>query len=110
MTQPSPVPQVAAAQVPDGALVLDVREDEEWQAGHIEGAVHIPLGQLSARYQEVGRDQELYVICRSGNRSNLAAQALAGAGWDARNISDGMQGWAAAGRPMTSQSGAPFVA
>lgn len=103
-------PQVPAAQVPDGAYVLDVREDDEWQAGHIPGALHIPLGELNVRYQEVSRDRELYVICRSGMRSGQAAQALAGAGWDARNISDGMIGWHAAGRPMTADSGAPFVA
>ncbi|MBO0776657.1 MAG: rhodanese-like domain-containing protein [Actinobacteria bacterium] len=102
--------QVPAAQVPDGAYVLDVREDDEWQAGHIPGALHIPLGELNVRYQEVDRDRELYVICRSGARSGQAAQALAGAGWDAHNISDGMIGWHAAGRPMTADSGAPFVA
>lgn len=110
MTHPSAVPQVPAAQVPDGAYVLDVREDEEWSAGRIDGALHIPLGQLGERYLELGRDRELYVICRSGQRSNQAAQALAGAGWDARNVSDGMQGWAAAGRPMAGDSGTPFVA
>jgi rhodanese-related sulfurtransferase len=90
--------------------MLDVREDEEWVAGHVPGALHIPLGELGARYQEIGRDRELYVICRSGMRSQQAAQALAGAGWDARNVSDGMQGWQAAGRPMASDSGTPYVA
>ena len=102
--------QVPAAQVPDGAFLLDVREHAEWEAGHIPGAVHIPLGELNVRYQEIAQDCELYVICRSGSRSAHAAQALAGAGWDARNVSDGMVGWHAAGRPMTADSGAPFVA
>lgn len=103
-------PQVPAVQVPDGAFVLDVREHDEWAAGHIPGAMHIPLGELNLRHQEIGQDQELYVICRSGGRSARAAQALAGAGWDARNVSDGMMGWQAAGRPMVADSGAPFVA
>jgi len=103
-------PQVPAAQVPDGAFLLDVREPEEWQAGHIPGALHIPLGELNVRHQEIAQDRELYVICRSGNRSAYAAEALAGAGWDARNVSDGMVGWQAAGRPMIADSGTPFVA
>jgi len=105
------LPDVPAADVPDEAWVLDVREDDEWEAGHAPHAVHIPLMQLGARVSEVPQDQEIYVICRSGVRSARAAQALAGAGWRARNVGGGMQGWAAAGRPMTADSGAPpFVA
>jgi rhodanese-related sulfurtransferase len=102
--------QVPAAEVPADGLVLDVREHDEWDAGHIPGAVHIPLGELGARYTELERGRPLFVICRSGNRSAYAARALAGAGWDARNVSDGMKGWHAAGRPMTSESGSPYVA
>jgi rhodanese-related sulfurtransferase len=52
----------------------------------------------------------VYVICRTGHRSGYAARALAGAGWQAHNVADGMHGWQAAGRPMTSDSGQPFVA
>ena len=102
--------QVPAAQVPDGAFLLDVREQDEWVAGHVPGALHIPLGQLSARAGEVARDRAVYVICRTGHRSGYAARALAGAGWQAHNVADGMHGWQAAGRPMTSDSGQPFVA
>ena len=104
------VSQVPAAQVPDGAFLLDVREHDEWAAGHVPGALHIPLGQLSARAGEVARDRAVYVICRTGHRSGYAARALAGAGWQAHNVADGMHGWQAAGRPMTSDSGQPFVA
>jgi rhodanese-related sulfurtransferase len=103
-------PQVPAAEVPGGAYLLDVREDDEWDAGHVPGAVHIPLGELGARYTELDRDRPLYVICRSGNRSARAAQALAGAGWDARNVADGMIGWHDAGLPMACESGQPYVA
>jgi rhodanese-related sulfurtransferase len=110
MAEGSATPQVPAAQVPGDAYLLDVREHEEWDAGHVPGAVHIPLGELGARYTELDRDRPLYVICRSGNRSAHAAQALAGAGWDARNVSDGMMGWHAAGLPMTGESGQPYVA
>jgi len=105
------LPEVAAAVVPDGAWLLDVREIDEWEAGHVPAATHIPLGQLGARTAELPDNQEIYVICRSGVRSARAAQALNGAGWQAVNVGGGMQDWAAAGRPMTTDSGAePFVA
>ncbi|MGN6172445.1 MAG: rhodanese-like domain-containing protein [Streptosporangiaceae bacterium] len=110
MSQDSAVLQVHAAEVPADAFLLDVREADEWEAGHVPGALHIPLGNLSARYLEIDRGSEVYVICRSGRRSDHAARALAGAGWRALNVSDGMIGWQAAGRPMTSESGQPFVA
>ena len=110
MTPQAGPAQVPAAEVPDGAYLLDVREPREWAAGHIPGALHIPLGDLNVRHPEIARDREVYVICRSGTRSAHAARALAGAGWDARNVSDGMAGWQAAGRPMTADSGAPYVA
>jgi rhodanese-related sulfurtransferase len=99
--------QVPAAEVPPDARLVDVRESAEWAAGHAPGATHIPLGELGARYTEIPQDGPVYVICRSGARSNRAAHALAGAGWDALNVSDGMHGWAAAGRPMTNDSGTP---
>ena len=105
------LPEVPAASVPDGAWLLDVREDDEWAAGHVPGARHIPLGELGARTAEVPQGQAVFVICRSGTRSGRAAQALTGAGWQAINVAGGMQDWAAAGRPMITDSGAdPFVA
>ncbi len=105
------LPEVPAASVPDDAWLLDVREGDEWAAGHVPGARHIPLGQLGARTAEVPQDETVYVICRSGARSGRAAQALTGAGWEAVNVAGGMQDWAAAGRPMTTDSGAePYVA
>jgi rhodanese-related sulfurtransferase len=105
------VPEVPAAVVPAGVWLLDVREPDEWAAGHVPEATHIPLGQLGARTAELPQDREIYVICRSGVRSARAAQALNSAGWQATNVAGGMQDWAAAGRPMTADSGAePFVA
>ncbi len=105
------VPEIQAASVPDGGWLLDVREPDEWAAGHAPQARHIPLGQLGARAAEVPQDQDVYVICRSGHRSARAAEALNGAGWRAINVAGGMQNWAAAGRPMVADSGAaPFVA
>jgi rhodanese-related sulfurtransferase len=105
------LPDLPAASVPDDSWLLDVREDDEWAAGHVPGARHIPLGELGARTAEVPQDELIYVICRSGVRSARAAQALAGAGWQAVNVAGGMQDWAAAGRPMVTDSGAePYVA
>jgi rhodanese-related sulfurtransferase len=103
--------QVPASGVPDGVYLLDVREDDEWTAGHAPDAVHIALGQLGDHADQVPKDQPVYVICRSGARSGRATQALGANGWDVTNVSDGMQGWERAGRPMVSESGAPpFVA
>jgi rhodanese-related sulfurtransferase len=97
--------------LPAGVYLLDVREDDEWAAGHAPGAVHIPVGTLSERAAEIPQDREVYVICRSGARSAYATQALTGAGWKAVNVSDGMTGWAVAGKPMVSETGGePFVA
>ena len=105
------LPEVPAAAVPDQAWLLDVREDDEWAAGHVPGATHIPLGQLGARTGELPQDDAIYVICRSGVRSARAAHALGDAGWRAVNVAGGMQDWAQAGRPMVTDSGAtPFVA
>jgi rhodanese-related sulfurtransferase len=105
------LPEVPAVSVPEQAWLLDVREDDEWAAGHAPQARHIPLGQLGARTAEIPQDTDVYVICRSGGRSSRATQALNGAGWRAVNVGGGMQDWAAAGKPMVTDSGAePFVA
>ncbi len=78
MTQPVAIRQVMSAELPAGVYLLDVREDDEWTAGHAPDAVHVRLGDLGARADELPRDREVYVICRSGTRSAYAAQALAG--------------------------------
>ena len=106
-----PVPEVAAAAVPADGWLLDVREPDEWVAGHAPDAIHIRLRELGVRAGELPRDREVYIICRSGNRSAYATQALASAGLNAVNVADGMTGWAVAGRPMISEDGAePYVA
>ncbi|MFT4084489.1 MAG: rhodanese-like domain-containing protein [Nocardioides sp.] len=92
--QPPPIP------------VIDVREDEEWSAGHIEGALHIPLQQLPARLGEVPAEQTL-VVCKAGGRSAQAVLYLAQQGYDVINLAGGMLDWAADGRPMVSETGEP---
>ena len=111
MNQPMAVPEVLSTDLPAGAFLLDVREDDEWAAGHAPGAVHVRLDELGARFGELPRDREVYVICRTGHRSAYAAEALGGIGLNAINVADGMTGWAVAGRPMISEDGAePYVA
>ena len=111
MTQPEAIPEVLSADLPDGVFLVDVREDDEWAAGHAPDAVHLRLGDLGARVGELPRDTELYLICRGGARSAYAAQVLASQGWQTVNVADGMTGWAVAGKPMISEDGSdPFVA
>lgn len=104
------IPTVTVDGVPDpvpGALVvLDVREPAEWEHGHIDGAVHIPLGELGARAGEVPEGQVL-VVCRIGGRSAQAVAWLGQQGHDAVNLDGGMLDWQAAGRPMVSETGQP---
>ena len=100
------IPEVTASDVPESAYILDVREDDEWNAGRAPGAVHIPLGVLGDRALEVPKDQKVYVICRAGGRSAQAAMALNQAGWDAVNVAGGMQDWAGAQRPMEADGDA----
>lgn len=98
---------IAAITTREGLQILDVREDDEWAAGHVAGALHIPLGELGARISELDRDQALAVVCRSGNRSSRAVTALTAAGLTAHNVDGGMSAWAAAGRPVTTDDGRP---
>ena len=105
----SSIPTVAVHGVPDplpeGVVVLDVREPVEWHHGHIEGAVHIPLGLLPLRHAELPEAQVL-VVCRVGGRSAQAVMWLQQQGYEAVNLDGGMLDWEAAGRAMVSESGA----
>jgi rhodanese-related sulfurtransferase len=107
------VPSVGAGDVPADAVLLDVREDDEWSAGHIEGAHHVPMGDVPARLDEVAGladAGELVVVCRSGGRSARVVAWLAQNGVDAVNLDGGMGAWTSAGRPMVSETGGePFV-
>ena len=90
----------AASMQADDAFVLDVREPDEWAAGHIEGATLIPLGELAGRLDEVPTDREVVVVCRSGNRSAQGRDSLLAAGYsDVTSMAGGMNDWIAAGEP-----------
>ena len=102
------VPSVTAAQVDDGAYLLDVREPDEWAAGHAPGAHHVPMMEVPARMAEVPTEAEVVVVCRSGGRSGQVTSWLMGNGWDnVRNLDGGMHSWAAAGREIVSENGQP---
>lgn len=107
MTFGQRVPAVAAGSVPSDAYLLDVRETDEWVAGHAPGAVHIPLGELQSRVGEVPADRDVYVVCRSGGRSGQATAFLSAEGWSATNVEGGMERWAGAGRSMVSETETP---
>ena len=92
--------------LPDGLTVLDVREPDEWEHGHIEGALHVPLGLLPSRLAELPAGQTL-VVCKVGGRSAQAVLGLQQQGYDAINLDGGMLEWQAAGRPMVSETGRP---
>jgi rhodanese-related sulfurtransferase len=104
---PQQVPTVYVADVPEDAVVLDVREDDEWVHGHIDGALHIPMGDVPARLDELPEVDMLYVTCRVGGRSARVAAWLNQNGFDAVNMAGGMGEWEAAGRPMVSETGQP---
>ncbi|MBZ0307611.1 MAG: rhodanese-like domain-containing protein [Anaerolineae bacterium] len=90
----------AAALRDDGAFVLDVREQDEWDAVHIPGAHLIPLGELSSRLSELPKDQEIVVVCRSGNRSASGRDILKDAGFSqVTSMAGGMNEWQSAGLP-----------
>ena len=87
--------------LPEDLVVLDVREADEWDGGHIEGAVHVPLGDLPARVGELDPQARTLVVCHLGGRSARAAAWLGQQGHDVVNLDGGMDAWEAAGRPTT---------
>jgi len=105
------IPQVSVSDVADHAVLLDVREHDEWEAGHAPGAVHIPLGDLPARLDELPDTDAgtLAVTCRGGGRSSRAVAWLSQQGFDVANLDGGMKAWEAAGKPLAADSTSPTV-
>ncbi|EYR62984.1 sulfurtransferase [Actinotalea ferrariae CF5-4] len=93
------IEQLAAAPT-EGAYVVDVREPQEYVAGHVPGAVLLPMSQLGARVGELPTDRPLYLVCRTGNRSLQVTTALRPHGYDAHSVRGGTEAWVASGRAV----------
>jgi len=101
---PADLPTITVADLPDplpsDLVVLDVREPHEWAAGHIQGAVHVPLADVPARVAELDAQARTVVVCHLGGRSARATAWLVAQGHDVVNLDGGMEAWEAAGRPV----------
>lgn len=101
--------EVDVAEVPtsfdESVILLDVREDDEWQRGHADGATHMPMGDVPSRMGEIDTDATLYVVCHAGGRSSRVAQYLARNGYEPINVAGGMLAWAGAGRAVVTDDG-----
>jgi rhodanese-related sulfurtransferase len=101
-----PVPAVTVDQLPDplpeGLTVLDVREPVEWDQAHVPGSVHIPLGELTARLDELPSEGQILVVCAVGARSARAAGYLVQHGREAVNLDGGLVEWQSSGRELVS--------
>lgn len=111
MAGPASIREVDVSGIPtafdDSVVLLDVRENDEWERGHAEGAQHIPMGEVPARMSEIDPDATLFVVCHLGGRSMRVARYLAQHGYEPINVSGGMQAWADAGRPVVDAGGGP---
>jgi rhodanese-related sulfurtransferase len=97
---------VTAPDVGADTYLLDVREPDEWVAGHAPDAHHLPMMEVPARIAEVPVDGDVVVVCRSGVRSGQVVAYLRSNGWDnVRNLDGGLQSWAVSGRPLVSEDG-----
>ena len=103
------VPTVGVADVPADAPLLDVREADEWAAGHAPTARHLPMSELTGRLDELPEDDPVYVVCRSGGRSARVVAYLANQGYPAVNVDGGMQAWSAQGREVVADAGTPEI-
>lgn len=91
--------------IADGAQLVDVRADHEWEAGRISGAKHVPLPELPQRTGELVQDRPVVIYCRGGNRSSMATAALTDAGFDAVKLSEGIVGWSEEDLPLEPEGG-----
>ncbi len=91
--------------IDEGAQLVDVRAEHEWEVGHIAGATHLPLDELAERAGEIDKERPVVLYCRGGTRSTMAAAALADAGYDAAKLIEGIVGWDEAGLPLAPDDG-----
>jgi rhodanese-related sulfurtransferase len=92
-----------------GALLLDVREENEWEAGHAAQALHIALSEVPDRVDTLKKDQRIVAVCRSGQRSARAGQFLTEQGFDVVNLHGGMLAWAGADEPLVGNNAEPTI-
>ena len=97
---PEVTPARAGEMLTEGAFLLDVREQDEWDAGHAPQATHIPMGQVAARRDELPEGATILCVCHLGGRSAAVTEALLNAGHQAVNVAGGMEAWAGAGLPV----------
>ena len=97
--------QAAEALADGSAQVIDVREPHEWDAGHIDGMRHVPVGQLQAEASSIDQDTPVVFSCKTGGRSTMAAQAFRAAGYRAFSVDGGIEKWVAEGRPIVPEGG-----
>jgi rhodanese-related sulfurtransferase len=102
---PTVSPEEVGGLLGEGAQLIDVRTDHEWEAGRIAGAEHIELGEIGGRIAGIDRDRPVLLYCRGDNRSDMAAAALIGEGYDARIVAGGIEAWADEGRPLEPETG-----
>jgi rhodanese-related sulfurtransferase len=93
----------------NGALLLDVREDSEWDLGHAPQALHIALAEVPDHLDELERSRRIVCVCRSGGRSMRAGELLADHGFDVVNLEGGMTAWAQQEKPLVSDHGDPVI-
>lgn len=98
-------PRRAAELIENGAPVIDVRARDEYEAGHIAGARHVPLDSLNAETAGVEQGSQVVLYCRGGERSAAAADAFAGSGFDAYSVAGGLSAWAESGLPLEPDDG-----
>jgi rhodanese-related sulfurtransferase len=105
----SEIPTIDAGEVrkrvEEGAQLIDVRVEHEWEAGRIPGASHIELSELSDRAGEIDRERPVVFYCRGDSRSDMAAAVFVADGYEAKVLAGGIQAWAAAGLPLEPEGG-----
>ena len=102
---PEVSPSEAKSLIDSGAQIVDIRTDVEYAAGHIPGSRHVPLAEIQSESADLDREKPLILYCRSGDRSEMPADAFAASGWDAHSIAGGLAAWAEAGQALEPEGG-----
>lgn len=86
----------------DEVCYVDVREPYEWDAGHIDGSLHIPIRDIQNRFEELDREVPVVVVCQVGQRSALVSEFLSAQGYNAHNLEGGLEAWSSQGYPLVA--------